>query len=325
LRVRVALAEGEFGAAAHWLQTGFAFSRHVGDGPFLINRLVGIACGNQFADCLLDFVERPGAPNLYWPLTALPRPLIDLRESMEIEQQVMETQFPELADLDSPRSPEQWDRVLKKLRTEFATVAGLGEGEGGAKWKPIPGTTADDPASKSPDLPAARKYLVERRKLAADVVDAMPPAQVLLIYILGSYHEFRDDAFKASHLPYMQARKAFEEAAARRKAAPDTEARRFADLLLPALIKVQAAQTRLDRKIAALRVIEALRLHATANDGRLPEKLTDVTLVPVPDDPGTGQPFGYERDQDTATLTSRIPGETPEVSGLRYRLTIRKK
>jgi hypothetical protein len=88
---------------------------------------------------------------------------------------------------------------------------------------------------------------------------------------------------------------------------------------------VQSAQTRLDRKIAALRVIEALRLHAAANDGRLPDKLTDITLVPVPDDPGTGKPFGYERDQDTATLTSQIPGEKPEVSGLRYRLTVRKK
>jgi len=123
----------------------------------------------------------------------------------------------------------------------------------------------------------------------------------------------------------MQARKVFEEAEARRKASPDTEARRFPDALLPALIKVQSAQTRLERKIAALRVIEALRLHAAANDGRLPDKLTDVTLVPVPDDPGTGKPFGYERDQDTATLISQIPAEKPEVSGLRYRLTIRKK
>jgi len=327
LRVRVALADGDFAAAAHWLETGFAFSQHVGDGPFLINRLVGIACGAQFADCVLDFVERPGAPNLYWPLAALPRPLIDLRDSMEMEQAVMEMQFPELAEvahLDRPRSPEQWDVVLKKVRTEFARLV-QADREGGAKWKPIPGTTADDPASKSPDLPAARKYLVERRKLAADVVDAMPPAQVLLIYIFHSYHEFRDDTFKASYLPYVQARKVFEEAEARRKASPDTEARRFPDALLPAIVKVQSAQTRLDRKIAALRVIEALRLHAAANDGRLPDKLTDITLVPVPDDPGTGKSFGYERHQDTATLISQIPGEKHEVSGLRYRLTIRKK
>ena len=70
LKVRVELAEGNYSAAAHWLETGFAFSRHVGNGPFLINRLIGVACANQFADCLLDFVQQPDAPNLYWPATA---------------------------------------------------------------------------------------------------------------------------------------------------------------------------------------------------------------------------------------------------------------
>ena len=57
LKVRVELAEGNFAAAAHWLETGFAFSQHVGNGPFIINRLVGIASANKFADCLLDFVR----------------------------------------------------------------------------------------------------------------------------------------------------------------------------------------------------------------------------------------------------------------------------
>ena len=59
LKVRTELADGNFVAAAHWLETGFAFSQHIGNGPFLINRLVGIACTNQFEDCLLDFVVEP--------------------------------------------------------------------------------------------------------------------------------------------------------------------------------------------------------------------------------------------------------------------------
>jgi hypothetical protein len=110
LRIRVELAEGNFKAAAYWLESSFAFSQHVGNGPFLINRIVGIACANQFADCALDFVAMPDAPNLYWPLTALPRPLIDLRDSLEIEQQVMDMQFTDLGNVEQPRSPEQWER-----------------------------------------------------------------------------------------------------------------------------------------------------------------------------------------------------------------------
>jgi hypothetical protein len=96
-------------------------------------------------------------------------------------------------------------------------------------------------------------------------------------------------------------------------------------MLLPALHKVLAAQNRLDRRIAALRVIEALRMHAAANNGQLPEKLSDVKVVPVPNDPGTGRPFEYRREGRGATLTGRIPGEPLDKNGLRYRITVRKK
>jgi hypothetical protein len=325
LKVRVALAERDYAAAAHWLETGFAYSRHVSNAPFLINRLVGIACASQFADSILDFVEQPDAPNLYWSLTALPRPVIDLRDSMDFEYRFMDMQFPDLADLDRPRSPEQWDAVLKKVRSQYQLLIGLGGEPGAGKFKPPVGSGPDDPASKSPDLPAARKYLTEHQKLAADVVEAMPVAQVLLLFLVDSYNEYRDDASKATYLPYPEARRVFAEAEARRKAAPETEGKRFADAILPAIGKVQGAQTRLDRKIAALRVIEALRMHAAAHDGALPDKLGEVTAAPVPDDPGTGKPFEYQRDSDAATLIGRIPDEELAKTGLRYRLVMKKK
>ncbi len=80
------------------------------------------------------------------------------------------------------------------------------------------------------------------------------------------------------------------------------------------------------RKLAALRVEipRCLRRHAAANDGQLPDKLDQVKVVPVPNDPGTDKPFQYERDGKTATLIGRIPGEALNTTGLRYHLTIRK-
>jgi hypothetical protein len=326
LKVRVELADGDYASAAHWLETGFAFSRHVSNGPFLINRLVGVACADQFENCVLDFAQQPDAPNLYWSLTALPRPLIDLRDAMETEYRFLGMQFPELADLNQPRSPEQWDAVLKKVRTEYQVItqADLERPEG-SRLKPLDGTRAEDPASKSPDLPAARKYLTEHQKLSAGKVNAMPPAQVLLLFLVGAYNEFRDDTFKATYLPYTEARRVFADAESRRKAAPDSEGKRFADAMLPAIKNVQAAQVRLHRKVDALRVIEALRLYAAAHEGALPDKLNEVTLVPIPDDPGTGKPFEYERNGDAATLISRIPGEKLEETGMRYRLVMKKR
>src|SRR5262249_6058135 len=119
LQARVALAQGDFTAAAHHLETSVAFARHVADGPSLIHRLVAMALLSQTADAVADFVERPDAPNLYWALTALPRPLIDLRGAEEWEYRMVEWQIPELAGLERERPPEQWDAVLRRVRTEL--------------------------------------------------------------------------------------------------------------------------------------------------------------------------------------------------------------
>ncbi|HEX5273047.1 MAG TPA: hypothetical protein VFW33_21265, partial [Gemmataceae bacterium] len=83
LKARVEIAEGRYADAVRTLETGFSFSQQIGESPFLISSLVGIACASQFADATLELVERPGAPNLYWALAVLPRPLIDLRRGNE--------------------------------------------------------------------------------------------------------------------------------------------------------------------------------------------------------------------------------------------------
>ena len=326
LKARVELAEGNYVAAAHWLQTGLSFSQHVSKGPFLINSLVGIAGADQFLDVVLDFVERPGAPNLYWSLTDLPRPLIDLRDGVDHEYHVVEMEFPDLANLSAPRPPEEWDAALKRIRTRIhEMVDGLAEGSPkDRRWwsTPIPGTGPADPASKSSELEEARKRVATRRKLSPEAVEAMPPAQVLILDMKDTYDGIRDEWFKGVYLPYPQAQRVLAESQAHVKAAPGSEGKRLAGLL-PAIEKVQRAEMRIDRKIAALRVIEALRLYAAEHDGRLPDKLSDVTAVPVPKDPGTEQPFEYRREGNQATLIGRIPGDRLQDTGLRYRLTTR--
>jgi hypothetical protein len=97
-------------------------------------------------------------------------------------------------------------------------------------------------------------------------------------------------------------------------------------LLLSAIPKVIESNNRLERRIAALRIIEALRLYAAGHDGQLPDKLADITEVPVPNDPGTGMPFEYERDKDTATLIAPpLKAAANPKTGQRYRLTIKGK
>jgi hypothetical protein len=323
LKARLEMAEGHYADAIHTLETGFSFSEQIGQGPFLIGSLVSIAVANQFADCALELMERPGAPNLYWALTVLPRPLVNLRHADEFEYGFLEMQFPDLADLDRARTPEQWNAVLSRIRKEIERITEA-EKENPQTPKPKDGTRAIDPADKSPDLPAARKYLTDTAGLSAAHVEAMPPAQVLILYLSHFYHEQRDSFFKATYLPFAQAWPLDQAALAQMKSLPDTEAARVARLFLPGIARVRLNEVRLERKLAALRAIEALRMHA-AQSGQLPDKLEQVKVVPVPDDPGTGKTFGYDRDGATVTLTSRIPGEDLDKTGLRYRVTLRNK
>ncbi|HEV3384364.1 MAG TPA: hypothetical protein VG097_06085 [Gemmata sp.] len=326
LQARVAIAKGDFNAAARHLETGFAFSRHVADGPTLINRLVGIALTMQFAATVGDLIERPDSPNLYWSLTALPRPMIDLRSAIEWEYRMLEMLIPELDDLDRERTPEQWAGVLRRYRTTIQELAYVGSREEKKlqDWFPKD-YNPDVPAAKSPDLPAARKFVARTKHLTAEQLEAKPPAQVLLLYTLGTYQEYRDAAFRYIYLPPAESIASLLASDKQLFAAPVSEGQVAARLFLPALNRVVLAQSRLDRNLAALRIVEALRIYAASHDGGLPEKLSEVTEVPIPEDPGTGKPFDYSRDGDAATLSARTIADSLPNNGVRYRVTMRKK
>jgi hypothetical protein len=321
LKARVEIAERNYAAAIRTFETGFSFGQQVSEGPFLINGLIGIAIANNFVDALPDLMQCPDAPNLYWALTALPRPLIDMRKGMDLERQVVELQFPELADASCPRTPEQWDSVLVRFRKEAQRMA---ENSSPRAKPSLAGSAPDDPASRSPDLPAAKKYLVDVLQFKPAEVDAMPPARVLIVWIDAYAKEVFDNFFKATYLPYPQGLISTYAVDKQIKFAADTEAHRLTRSLLPAIFNVSVAQMRIQRLIDALRVIEALKIYAANHGGELPDRLDQITEAPPPDDPGTGKPFEYLRDGRTATLIGVIPNDVPLRSSLRYKVTLRK-
>jgi hypothetical protein len=67
---------------------------------------------------------------------------------------------------------------------------------------------------------------------------------------------------------------------------------------------VKAALVRLEQRIAMLRAVEAIRLDAATNGGKLPASLGDLS-VPVPADPVSGKPFAYKLDGMTAVLEGK--------------------
>jgi len=108
LRARLAVLEGEIDEAMHWIQTGYAMARHVGEGPTVIQWLVGVAITGLMTEPLEDLIQRPEAPNLYWAIATRPQPFIELSQPLAGERSMLEQEVPLLRELDGlPWSPAQ--------------------------------------------------------------------------------------------------------------------------------------------------------------------------------------------------------------------------
>jgi hypothetical protein len=133
--------------------------------------------------------------------------------------------------------------------------------------------------------------------------------------------------YKWLFAPYPQAREQLRKAEEQiRKDNASLGAGTFFLPMLPAVEKVADAVARLERKIAALRCIEAIRLYAAAHDGQLPASLSDIKEVPIPRDPMTGKDFVYKVDGTKARLYAPPPGEgePTEANTINYQLTLKK-
>jgi len=71
--------------------------------------------------------------------------------------------------------------------------------------------------------------------------------------------------------------------------------------------RIRATDKRLDRDLAALQCIEAIRSYAALHAGQLPQTLADVKEVSLPKDPMTGAAFRYTQTDAVAVLESPAP------------------
>jgi hypothetical protein len=269
----------------------------------LIHGLVGVAITITALTQIEEWVRTPNSPNLYWALTSLPAPFIDLRISYSGERSFIDQLFPGIRErLADPTLPPL---TTEKCREMYgAAMAGLGENSG--PFETFVAATR---------LPAAKTFLRERGWTDAQI-DAKPAAQIMMMYEIGEYDAGLDDQMKILGLSYPQR---FVRAA---KSVEGLRETLLAKALSPA-IKVHTAAMRPDRHIAALRAIEAIRAHV-AKTGALPATLAEVTVLDVPNDPATGQPFIYTKTDTGVTIsTAPIPHAEP-TKGLEFNITLAK-
>jgi hypothetical protein len=250
-------------------------------------------------------------------LSGLPRPFITLRRSLEGEKSfVLESHFkPFIENPMTPLTAEQLQQMMDRL----VQLAG-------------PASADQNPALQRLGImglglktyPEDKKMLVARG-FDAQAVERLPVLQVGFLASIHRYQAIMDDMIKWSNEPYYVSAP---ELAKLEKQLGELKASYgegipMASLLIPAINKVNLATTRLDRRIAALRCIEAIRLHAAANGGQLPTSLDEIKEAPIPHDPLTGKPFEYQVEGAKATLKGVSPmGPNSNIYAIYYELSL---
>lgn len=289
LKVRFQIAEGDLDGAIRSLQSGFALAQNVARGETVVNALIGTAIHRVMTDRVMELVQQPGAPNLYWALTSLPNPAIDFRPNLEAELAALSLSFRLFDQVQS----DDFDRAHwnDRLR-QFWEAAEKNRRNRTSPAEPV-------------ELLVMRKYPLAKKRLIDGGfdqarVDAMPVARVVLLQSYLEYERRMQRQYRWVNFPYAEA---IERLSDEKKADSGvTETLPLQQLFGADVRSIIKAKAITQLYVELLRTVEAIRLHAALHDGKLPEKLSEVTVVPVPDDPMTGQPFSYQLSGDTATI-----------------------
>jgi len=316
LKARLQIAQEQYDEALNTLRNGFAFAGHIGENnPVLIQDLVAIGITRLLIREIENFVQAPQAPNLYWALTSLPRPFIDMRNSMETEKSMLYIQFPQLRDIETTKLTKQ---QALALWNEIVGLIG-----GNSEAYDLDEKTADF-ATLMKLYPQAKRQLIVQGRSPQEV-EAMPVVQVVLIYQLQQYNHMADEIFKWFSVPYLQARDGLEKAEQHLShlvsETRENMMRNYFLDILPALGRAYYVGVQLDLDIAILRCVEAVRMYAADHSGKLPATLGEITKVPVPLDPLSGNEFIYKITDGKAIIEG--PDAEPKLA-LRYELAIRQ-
>jgi hypothetical protein len=312
VRFRGQVAGRHYDDAIRTAKTMFQLARHLGEHPTLAANLVGLSVAHRALDALEEMEQQSDCPNLYWALTDLPCPLVDLRKGAQGDRAQVAADLRPIRD-DAAMTEAQIEQVVSRLNGLLGTIRIQAGRPPRTLRTPLEARVKDDDRVR-----AARGRLVQAG-CAESLVKAFPPAQVILLDEKRDYEIRRDEGLKLLGLAPWQ----IDALLAGENSPPGSDGL-FVDLL-PHIVEVRRAQGRLEQRIALVRHVEALRLYVAEHDGKLPEKLSDVPM-PLPSDPFTGKPFDCTIESATAHLRGSPPrGEEQNPRyNVRYEVTIQK-
>ena len=312
-RVRGQIRNGDHAGAIVTLRTLFALARTMEAHPTLIGQLVGLAIATVGCDAAEELVQLPDCPNLFWSFADLPTPFLDLRAGVQGERVMIGAQFASV--LQGPVSEDELSRTIKVIDELVQMMAEPKKEPKTPSAQERYSAWAMDPKR----VEASRARLVETG-ITPDAVKGMSPLQVVVADDLQQSVIQQDEQLKWLRLPLWETGPLKEAEAAMRK---DKANQVLTIALSSVLSKVKIGQARVDQRLAALRLIEAIRLHAQQNDGKAPATLDEIKL-PLPFDPITGKPFHYTVKDGVITLSGGNPSPGEDRMNRVYEIRIRK-
>ncbi|MFT3879509.1 MAG: hypothetical protein QM703_07610 [Gemmatales bacterium] len=311
LKARLQIAQGYFDQAVQTLQINFKLAEHLCRGPTVIHTLVGMAIARMSLVQLEALIQTNQGPNLYWALSTLPRPFADLKEAIEFEPNNVFRLMPSLLKMEEGPASDELMAAFKADKQNFRRKLGITKG--------FPETMMVGGA-----LPDARARL-KSAGFKPETLEKMPSQQIVIVDAMRRHRTAQTELSKWLHLPYAQAAPyAEKELKAYQESCAMLDLHLF-DTVLEKLsyhdgfAKAWRAGATLDRYIAALRTIEAIRMQVALDQGKLPKQLSDIKVVPVPIDPMTETPFQYRLEGNTITLHAPAPfGGTEKYLSLTY-------
>lgn len=309
IRTRLAIAEGRFEDAIECLRMNYRLGRDVGQVRFLVCGLVGIAIEGIANGNVIDLIAAPQSPNIYWALAEVPAPLVDCKSAVHLEMNILPRIFPPLADVETAEhSPAGWSRILNEAVRVFTDLEGFGTPMLKDKSQLPLLTTAVSLAA----YPAAKNRL-HNAGSNPEELEKMAVGHVLLIDAVREFRQVAEAMEKLWYAPHADAVLRMEQVSASLQRKEANFGKMLAGMLLPAVQAVRHAQDRQLWQKNALLVLEALRMHAAAT-GRLPHELSEIFVVPVPQNPLTGKPYVYRLENGVAVLELPFSDGMPGMS-----------
>ncbi len=305
LKIDSQLASGDVPGAVASLQDGFRLAGFVGQGETLVQQLVGLAIEGIMLDKVEQLIQLEDSPNLYWALATLPRPLVDINNSIQFELSSIHRVLPILTEAENEgHSEAYWNSAWAETLVQLKEI-GAGDQSMNLAFAVVGIASAK----------TAKERLIAGG-MDREKVQRMPAIRAVLLDASREIRTLSDELAKANYLPGALGYKIleleedeFDDWVAENRYKSGAAA--IVGLLVPAVHAAKSAGTRQEYLINRLMTIEALRMHAAAHDGQLPKRLEELDPVPALPNPYSGQPFDYRVEADSDAQLVILSADVP--------------